>query len=306
MPGYDSAIGPARITYRNANGFPPTLCIELLKFCNLLCPFCRSSSTATDQRRLEFGDVARLLEAIAEAGSWRIALTGGEPFFWSDIGRLLGLLERLSFPFSITTNGVATGPILERIPSSVWTHGTLYVSIDGNEAVHDRFRGVGNFRRTSDFLSRARQVVPRLFVGTVLVSNVDEWAEDLAVLLGRCSVDNWTLISPVTSGRWTRDLPDQPSAQPYDRYVATLRAAAAKHAPHTKVSFLDFAAADGKYLAAVYLGADGSVRLPGYVVGAADERQKPQARTISLSDANAPREIVNAVEAFVASEGFML
>lgn len=299
--------GGELIDYRNRNGFPPTVCIELLKWCNLQCPFCRSASTSHDRRQLSLQQIERLIDSIARFGPWRFALTGGEPFAWQHLDELLALLSSMEMPFSVTTNGTASEGFLKRTPSNLWATGTLYVSIDGDRATHDSFRGMGNFEKSRAFLKSARQHVPKLFVGTVLVTDSSLWLEDMAELLSECQVDNWTLISPVRSGRWDGLLDLTAHEIPFARQFQNAKDYMAARGIRTTVSFLDFAASDNHYHAAVYVTADGLVKLPGFLPGSPLLIPgAPVTKTVLLDSPDLPIAISQTVRAFIAAQGFML
>lgn len=295
------------VSHRNHNGFPPTVCIELLKWCNLACPYCRSASSMRDHRRLEYDAVASLLKGLSHYGMWRVALTGGEPSFWRELPQLLGLLAEIGFPFSVTTNGLSARRVLEEVSPRVWANGTLYVSIDGNRVVHDSMRGGGTFDATVEFLRWARPRVPRLFVGTVLVADLKAYVVDVARILVDVGVDNWTLISPVNSGRGSEFLSRMPPSREFDTLVAIARSTLASMRARTTVTFLDFAEADGKYHAAVYVSADGTITHPGTIAsGSAVSKKSPASVTTDLGSPTAAQDVYSSVARCVRAGSPML
>src|SRR5665213_3257627 len=183
------------IVYRNQHGFPPTICIQLLKWCNLKCANCRADSSPLEKEQLRLNPLQSLLSALAVFGDWRISLTGGEPFFWYRLPALLKTIKDLGFPFSITTNGFANIRVFDSIPAEVWNRGTLYVSVDGNRVMHDSFRARNSYENAFEFIKYCRNVVSTINVNTVLYSDPDLWLEELYIELVKAKIDNWTIIS---------------------------------------------------------------------------------------------------------------
>lgn len=249
--------------------------------------------------KLTFNSISSLLESLSQFGRWRISLTGGEPFYWKDIDRLLLFLYDLNFPFSITTNGFSSTRIFDKIPSYLWDGGTLYVSIDGDKTTHNNFRGERSFENAMLFLKHVRKGVRKLFVNTVLFTNPSIWAKSLYKELDNIGVDNWTIIAPVKQGRWLHDLD---SSNPFiDQYNMIRSIAIGK----TTTSFLDFAKTDSLLTDIVFIDSDESVRLPGYF-DATKYPLKPISSKININDPDAVHKITISVNAFLASEKYLL
>lgn len=114
---------------------------SLLNRCNARCGYCDLPShpdeawTADDHRRV-IGELAR-------AGSVRIKFLGGEPLLHPDLGSLVDEVKRLGMRAAIVTNGFL---IPERL-DVIRRLDEVVVSLDGSEAVHDRQRGNGTWKR---------------------------------------------------------------------------------------------------------------------------------------------------------------
>jgi MoaA/NifB/PqqE/SkfB family radical SAM enzyme len=287
------------LPYRNKNGFPPTICIQLLNWCNLNCTNCRSDSSPHKKGELEFELLKSILSKLGEKGTWRISLTGGEPFFYKDLNRLIEHINSLNFPFSITTNGYSSKATFDRINSKCWNNGTLYVSIDGNEAFHNSIRGNNSYERAVDFIKYARPAVEKLFVNTVLYSDPSVWAVDLYEELENIGVNNWTIISPVNRGRFLME--DDVNRNFADAYDFIKKIAKGK----TSTSFLDFAKTDDSLTDIVFVNPDNSVRLPGYFNQDLNGT-KQISKTIGINNQDVVEQIVNSVNNFLSTEKYML
>jgi MoaA/NifB/PqqE/SkfB family radical SAM enzyme len=287
------------LNYKNTNGFPPTVCIQLLDWCNLTCVNCRSDSSPRNKSRLNIGALKSFLSQLSQAGLWRISLTGGEPFYFPQLEELIAYIHSLSFPFSITTNGFSSKEKFEKVKSYFGDNGTLYVSIDGNKEWHNSVRGKKSYENAIDFLKYVRPQVTKLFVNTVLFSRPQLWAAELYHELETIGINNWTIISPVQKGRWEKpedSCGDFQSAYSYIKNIATGK---------TTTSFLDFAKTDSLLTDIIFVDSDNTVRLPGYFENAPDQR-KPISKKISLNDNDIVSQIISSVNNFISSENYML
>src|SRR4051812_1542023 len=70
---------------------PDTICIELLKKCNLSCPHCRSGSSPRASGTIDETAILEFIRRMVLRRPWRISLTGGEPTLWGSLSLLLGL-----------------------------------------------------------------------------------------------------------------------------------------------------------------------------------------------------------------------
>jgi MoaA/NifB/PqqE/SkfB family radical SAM enzyme len=287
------------IQFRNQNGFPPTICIQLLNWCNLKCTYCRSNSSSRMKDILDFESLKPLLIELREYGKWRISLTGGEPFFWEDIRSLLILLYDLDFDFSITTNAFASKSIFDTIPAYVWEKCTLYVSIDGNAKTHNNFRGNKSYENAIEFIEYAKPKAKRLFVNTVLFTNPKLWALELYKTLNELNVTNWTIISPVKKGRWHQEvLLEQSYIEQYN-FIKSIANSS------TTSSFLNFADTDSLLTDIVFIDSDNTIRLPGYFENNF-EKKNPLSIKVNMNDNEIISKIIESVNNFILSENYIL
>lgn len=291
-----------KITYLNNSGFPPTICIQLLKWCNLTCKYCRASSSPFEHEQLRFEDIKRLLEGVKEYGNWRISLTGGEPFYYPELLSLLQVIDRLEYPFSITTNGYASLKQFNAIPEQLFQNGTLYISIDGTQDIHNNLRGPKSYEKAIGFIRAARVKVRRLNVNTVLYSHPSFWAEKLYGVLGALNVNNWTIISPVSSGRWPVDVQ---TAISYEEQYEYIKNVAEKSKYRTTTTFLNFAAKQKSHADVVFVDSDGTINLPGFYSKEGVKNNDLLTRAF-VSDQDVSAKIALSVAAFIHSEKYML
>lgn len=115
--------------------------------CNLRCTHCYASAGETEQE-MAIPDLEALAEQALALRFRQLVITGGEPLFHRDRGRLLELCGRLRGRGSnlvLRTNltGDFTDDALRGIADAF---DQAVVSVDGNEETHDRRRGEGSYR----------------------------------------------------------------------------------------------------------------------------------------------------------------
>lgn len=142
---------------------------KLLYRCNLqceMCPFWRR----TDEELLSVEAEKRLFAKLADSGVLFLGFEGGEPLLRKDLPEILQASHE-RFHTSLVTNGL----LLDRRIDEIARHlDFLFVSIDGDQALHDRLRGVpGAFDRTVRGVSKAKDRVPTAISTTLTRSGLE-------------------------------------------------------------------------------------------------------------------------------------
>lgn len=128
-------------TLASATDESGTLVIHLLNQCNLHCRHCYMNAVSHHGTMLPFDLVHRALQDAVSLGIRTVHLTGGEPFLYPEIEKLLKSLTRpLQFQLFLSTNGTKIGT--EQRQWIKDAHAGVQISIDGPEEYHDRFRGM--------------------------------------------------------------------------------------------------------------------------------------------------------------------
>jgi MoaA/NifB/PqqE/SkfB family radical SAM enzyme len=169
------------------------LVIHLLNQCNLHCRHCYMSAVSDGGNMLPADLVCRVLSEAKLLGIHTVHLTGGEPFVYPDLRRVLEFAaDQQEFQLFISTNGTRIGGL-----EAQWIRAAgagAQISIDGPEEYHDRFRGMsGAFAASSQAIPALIAAgVPVTVVITITRDNLDclpslaEWA--LRNQVGRISV----------------------------------------------------------------------------------------------------------------------
>lgn len=137
--------------------------LDITDRCNLAkhCPHCYRGETLNQKSEQSSAKWRGLIDALVDMGTYRIALSGGEPFLRKD------LLEIVEYAISkqvlvsgIFTNGTIDPSRADRVLKMLADHGVhtaLYVSMDGPDAlINDRYRGKGSFQKTIRFIEHVR------------------------------------------------------------------------------------------------------------------------------------------------------
>lgn len=185
----------------NGFSFPPYLIhITPTNLCNLRCKMCgqwgetgnyHNKDTGLLRETINIEEFENLIDDVAEF-SPTIFLTGGEPFFYKDIIRLIKYIKQKNLICWIITNGT----LLENYADDIVKLGVdvLYVSIDGPKHAHNEIRGINNgyqkissgvkkIINTKEKLNKQRPLLCQVFTITdhssPYLKNITETTEEL-------------------------------------------------------------------------------------------------------------------------------
>jgi len=128
---------------------PGTLMVHLLGTCNLRCVHCYMEGAPSRRERLPLQAVLDAVEESAALGIGTLYLTGGEPLMYRGLVDVLAAATGVpGLETTVCTNGTL---VRERHAALFLDAGVkANVSIDGDEAFHDRFRAVEGALRRSE------------------------------------------------------------------------------------------------------------------------------------------------------------
>jgi Fe-coproporphyrin III synthase len=136
----------------------PVVVWNVTRRCNLRCVHCYAH--AKDQRfdnELSTEEGRLLIDDLAAFGAPVLLLSGGEPLMRPDLPELAAYAVQHGMRAVISTNGTLIDGAMARTLKEI---GLSYVgiSIDGTEAVNDRFRGVpGAYRKAIEGIRNCRE-----------------------------------------------------------------------------------------------------------------------------------------------------
>jgi len=160
--------------------------IETTKRCNLKCRHCYVTDCANPRPDLpEFSaeDIIGIIREADRLGVMEIQLTGGEFFTLPNAVDILSAIRSSGMACSVFTNGtIGTEKFFSYIAHFPYNI-TFYVSIDGPEEIHDRFRrSEGCYKKTIDFINRLKSIKCDVRVTTIIgqhnIAQID-WLSNL-------------------------------------------------------------------------------------------------------------------------------
>lgn len=208
--GYEAAIRGGTLVMPE----PAVVQIIPTEACNLRCAMCNqwgdNGYLKLGVRKVDHMDpdaLVALLRSVSPEASL-ISIHGGEPFAYKHVDRMLDALAEAPFDVIFSTNGTLLDRHLDRLAELHEV--ALLLSIDGDEATHDRIRGPGRFAQAANAVGRlvaARRargrplpVVIMSFTVCELNGDVIERAYDVARQLGALVINynmRWFLTEEI-------------------------------------------------------------------------------------------------------------
>jgi molybdenum cofactor biosynthesis enzyme MoaA len=238
-----------------------TLCVRLLRRCNLACLHCWAGSSPDETETLPWDELCRFLRSLAIGGLKHVSLSGGEPFLYARLGDAISDCLGIGLCVTVTTNGFMgsryTGLAAKLgIPTSPRLR--VRVSLDGTRPVHDQLRSPGSYARALAAIRDIKRRQGWVGVNTVLVSSVRSSLEELSVAIRDARVDEWALIAPLAKGSYEGATIDTLEVR---AAMADAVRAASQSGFTGRVRFWDFRVRERGHLV---LEADGRLLMPGY------------------------------------------
>lgn len=138
--------------FLKARSFPPeTVNIYPTDRCNLKCSMCFVRLQEPEPEMVS----AQWIKIVDQIKTFhpRIHLSGGEPFFYPEIGNLITYIKKNDLFLTITTNGTYLDEHADEIVNMKVNR--INISIDGPKEIHDKIRGVkGTFDRIVNGLKK--------------------------------------------------------------------------------------------------------------------------------------------------------
>ncbi len=180
----------------------PVIVYNCTDRCNLACAHCYSASTADAAGdELTTAQAKALLDHLAAMGVPVVLFSGGEPTLRADLAELIAHAASRGVRPVVSTNGTEITPAMaDRLAAA----GVAYVgvSIDGLEAVHDRFRGEsGAFRRALAGIAACREARVKVGLRMTLTRHNAGQLDGVFDLLSREGIPRVCFYHLVPAGR---------------------------------------------------------------------------------------------------------
>ncbi len=134
-------LSAARVSFAGAR-IPINVMLSVTNRCNSHCAYC--DIPLRDQPELSDADIHGLIDEMADAGTRRLGIWGGEPLLRKGIGDFITHAHERGMYTTMDTNGY----LLPRRIHELRHLDHILISIDGREAHHDANREPGSFRKS--------------------------------------------------------------------------------------------------------------------------------------------------------------
>jgi len=149
-------------------GRKETLGIEVTNHCNSLCSHCFVRAGISKRESLPVGLVKNIISDGYHLNYRHLHISGGEPLLWPGLWEALDYASDMGYQtIFLNTNGTQlTDAVKQRLAS--YKGLSLSVSLEGPQALHDRIRGEGSYRRTLECIAKVIDAGIDLFVFTTV------------------------------------------------------------------------------------------------------------------------------------------
>lgn len=135
--------------------------------CNLRCTYCYANYPERGHKNIGTEQVFRIIDELAELGTIRINLVGGEPLLRKDIGEIIDHIKGRGIACAMTSNGYLVRAKIDDVRKL----DMLCVSLDGDKEANDANRGEGSYDMAMEAIHLARENNIPLQVATVITKN---------------------------------------------------------------------------------------------------------------------------------------
>ena len=241
-----------------------TICLHLLRRCNLSCPHCWSHSSPSEDSELELNNILVFLDTLVDYGLKHVSLSGGEPTLYSSIIELIQWCINRQLSCTLTTNGVDTEKIAElirflvKLNYKIKENLNIRISIDGDKRWHDELRGSNTYVKALETIGIIRKYQHWVGINSVTWLGFEKSLPKLVPVLIKEKVDDWALITETPANITERESFDFQEA--LSRFNRCKKSIKLMEFPNNLTSWDYISWPQG----GVVVESDGMVVLPGY------------------------------------------
>jgi radical SAM protein with 4Fe4S-binding SPASM domain len=137
--------------------------IEITGVCNEKCPYCYNKRLVNSVNSLSIEVLLRLFDQLKKRDLSAVTFSGGEPFLYDGLDKLLCEAYKRNISVSIISNGTCFD--LNNVDILLQFQPNIQITFDGyNSLTHDHTRGKGNFEKITNGIIDIRK---RGYVGQI-------------------------------------------------------------------------------------------------------------------------------------------
>ena len=168
--------------------------------CNLSCMHCYSRSDLDQTDTLTTQNIKDTLVKLKANGIKFIIFSGGEPLTRKDLFDIAAYCKELGIITYLSTNGLYINP--GNVQQIVDTFDYIGISIDGNEQIHDYFRGLkGSFAKSIDAIKLVQNAGGKVGIRFTITKETIESLEYIFDLAAQQNISKIYISHLVYSGR---------------------------------------------------------------------------------------------------------
>lgn len=145
--------------------FPLMANLLLTNRCNLKCIYCYPQVFRRNLDDMTTDKWLKITDELYKMGARVIVLMGGEPLLFKDIDVIVDRVKSYGIICEMITNGY----LIEKKIDTVKKLDSICISLDGNEATHDRNRGKGSYQKAVAAIKCAKSAAIRTRVKAVII-----------------------------------------------------------------------------------------------------------------------------------------
>ncbi|GAG66201.1 unnamed protein product, partial [marine sediment metagenome] len=177
-----------------------TLCVT--SRCNLDCRYCYREKNG---KEFTLQEILNLIDELADMGTQRIALSGGEALLRKDIGVIVDRIKQKKMLCHLSTNGLLVNDNISLLKKIDF----LCVSIDGIKESNDINRGKGSYIKVIKAIECLNNNNISFFTHTVLTKNNKNAVDEMLSLSSKYGFKvQFSILRPIDSPEKTIGLSD--------------------------------------------------------------------------------------------------
>ena len=152
----------AKIT---GNYFPFSVTLIITCKCNYRCQYCDVFND--DEKEMTTGEIISVIDDLAELGTRRLSLNGGEALLREDLGTVISHAKNRGMFVTLFTNGSLISRNIENLKGL----DVILISLDGPREIHDAQRIPGSFDQVMEGIESAKEAGLTVWTNTVITKH---------------------------------------------------------------------------------------------------------------------------------------